>query len=248
MSPNDFERQHQIRSDGCLQNLGKSIYLIMTNFAEVFVKHKKTIIISFVSTIIYYCIDAISYFILREVPLLRNSAFLLYYSPTVVAFLSVFIFISSVYGTSILLYKPNLNSLFAAVGFIVVSFIFLRSTSNYFYNPFSYDSVYFNKQQYVAGILLIGFLSPLLEEIIFRGYIFQATENNFGILVAWIVNFGLFTITHFFIGGMHFDSVLITLWYCGLVIITLSYQIGKLPASVAVHSFINVYIFLSNIQ
>jgi membrane protease YdiL (CAAX protease family) len=82
-------------------------------------------------------------------------------------------------------------------------------------------------------------LSPILEEIFFRGLLFTFLKNHTSILVAAVLSAGVFAFAHVNIGSV------IPLWFLG-VALALAYQhTGSLLLPICVHGLFNLMTALS---
>lgn len=144
--------------------------------------------------------------------------------------------------------KDNKLTLPVWIGIVVVSFgvsvglNYLLSYIGITSISSTYDAV--SKAQYgvsfVSGIIIYGIISPLVEEIIFRGIIFNRLKRTFPIAIAYIAGALLFGIFH----GNIVQGIYGTLM--GLLIIFIYDRYETILAPIVVHIVANVGIYVLN--
>jgi len=96
---------------------------------------------------------------------------------------------------------------------------------------------------YFFSFFTFFFLGPLFEETLFRGYIFDMLRRKWTLPIAIVVVM-LFS----FVAHMNFSRTVVALFSIIFqLIFTCAYLEGGLGASIVVHSFVNIYVFLSGV-
>jgi membrane protease YdiL (CAAX protease family) len=103
-------------------------------------------------------------------------------------------------------------------------------------------------------ILLIW--TPVVEEILFRGYFFEILENKWGLLIALISSSIIFALIHGLWGVLWLEGLTVgiiisfLLWlffiFLGSLLLTAIYIKGGLIAAIMVHVFMNSYLLYLN--
>lgn len=106
----------------------------------------------------------------------------------------------------------------------------------------TYDSV--SRSQYgvtfISGLMIYGIISPLVEEIIFRGIIFNRLKRIFPITISFIVGALLFGIFHGNIVQGIYGTIM------GLFIIWVYDRYETILAPIVVHVVANVGVYVLN--
>lgn len=127
-----------------------------------------------------------------------------------------------------ILFSVSLNYLFNIIGFTGVSESFKNVHDAQFALNFS------------SGIILYGILSPTMEEIIFRGILYNRMKRIFPLVVSMIVSSFLFGVFH----GNLVQGVYATIM--GLVIVLIYEKTGSFISTVIFHSVANITVFVLN--
>lgn len=207
-------------------------------------KYKAAIITVLSSIVINYLVSFLTFLLVYKFSLLNHSSFFFNYVPSIIAMIAVLIFLYYRVGIDCLMFYFGKYTIISALVGILVSWWFLRSINKYFSeNLISEEFSKMNIVQLIIGIVLIGIIAPTLEEIIIRGYFFQSIKDHLGTSLGWIMSVLLSLIIHL-IGVTTLSSVLIIYLLGGIIIVTAVYQVGKIPAAIIVHGFINIYMFV----
>lgn len=110
-----------------------------------------------------------------------------------------------------------------------------------------YNTITLPKPYSYYIFILVIFIVPILEETLYRGYIFEGTRKKLGDYVAAIVTSILFLIGHatFAINSIY-DAVLNIIpalfIFISSLLFTFVYIWGRIAASIIVHAFANLYL------
>jgi membrane protease YdiL (CAAX protease family) len=97
---------------------------------------------------------------------------------------------------------------------------------------------------YYLNLFLLILWGPFLEEILFRGYLFELLKPSWGDPMSLLLSSTLFVMPHGIFG--FFDITLISIFLYSIVF-TLLYMYGGLIASISVHAFVNLYLLYLNV-
>lgn len=81
--------------------------------------------------------------------------------------------------------------------------------------------------------MIVGFIAPFIEEVIFRGVIFRALKKNFDIAIAIVVQGLLFGLVH--MNGIQVVYATLIGIVCGYVV----YRAGSIWSGVVIHAVNN---------
>jgi membrane protease YdiL (CAAX protease family) len=137
----------------------------------------------------------------------------------------------------------KLTPVLAGLGLAVLSFYlcwWLLPHGSESSSGFALDPWTFGPQGLFYALWLGSVVAPLCEEIVFRGFLFNALQVRFGMLPALLVANGIFSAVH----GYGWDGA-VSVFLDG-VFFSLLYRLsGSLAAAVACHGLLNFYIFAS---
>jgi membrane protease YdiL (CAAX protease family) len=89
-------------------------------------------------------------------------------------------------------------------------------------------------QALVRSLLLAAVLAPIVEELVFRGFLYRAFERQYGWFVAMLASSAVFAAFH-----PHFAAA----FSSGIVFVCLLRRTGSLWAPIAVHAFTNLMLW-----
>jgi membrane protease YdiL (CAAX protease family) len=90
--------------------------------------------------------------------------------------------------------------------------------------------------QVILGVVAVVLAAPLGEEVFFRGFLFAALRERFGLLPGVLLSAAVFGLFHF-LGG----PLLVVLMFCfGIALALLFHRRGTLAAPVAAHAIFNL--------
>jgi len=92
---------------------------------------------------------------------------------------------------------------------------------------------------YYVNVLLIVLWLSILEEILYRGYLFETMRQSLGGKMALLFSSILFVLFHGIWGTTDINLIFIFFYS---VIFTLVYMEGGIIASIGAHSFVNLYL------
>jgi membrane protease YdiL (CAAX protease family) len=207
-------------------------------------KYNNSIIIVLSSIVIGFAAGTATDILIDKTQYFNESLYFAGYVPSIMAMVAVLIYLCYRVGTGNLVFKIGLNTIVGVLGGVLVSWCFLRVIIKYFpVNPVYDEFTKMDLPKFIVGVASIGLIGPVLEEVILRGYVFQSVQNHYGTLLAWIISVLLSMVVHL-IGVDNLSILYIIYLFVGIVLITASYQIGKIPSSIVVHVFMNIYICL----
>jgi len=207
-------------------------------------KHKNLLIIILSSIVIGYTVGITTELLIYKIPVLNSSLFFSTYIPSTMAMVAVLVYLFHKVGTECLNFKLTSRSIIVISGGILVSWLFLRVINKHFsINPIYEDISKMSLPYFMVGVVMIGLIGPALEEIILRGYVFQSVQDKYGTSLAWIISVLISMIVHN-IGVNNISIIIIIYSLGGIILITAVYQIGKIPSSIIVHGFMNIYMFV----
>jgi membrane protease YdiL (CAAX protease family) len=109
--------------------------------------------------------------------------------------------------------------------------------------PFYLEFFDLPQPYYFFTFFTFCFLGPLFEETLFRGYMFEILRRQWSTIAAVIIVLSFSYVGHMPFSGIG-EIVFLTLYQ---LVCTFVYIEGGLCASIIVHSFINMYIFISSV-
>lgn len=168
----------------------------------------------------------------RTIGMLSSSTF----SPVVAIVYGIirFKFRPRVYVTKTSLSYAGLGCLLSlSVG--ISSFIVLGTYMPVINEIWSYNAPYF-----LISTLLLTIIGPALEEVIFRGYMFELAQRKCGSFFALIIVSFLFFLFHGIWGDFSLSTVFIFVFS---VVFSFVYIKGGLLASIASHASANCFLF-----
>jgi membrane protease YdiL (CAAX protease family) len=163
------------------------------------------------------------------------------YIPSLITMALITLYLIKVVGVKHITYHKGINTVYVVVIGVIAAVAYLKLTGMVMSIPHSRIINAMNKSSYIGLLLVIVILGPILEEVLFRGYIYDKARYNIGNKSAWVLNIFLSTFAHYF--GSSFGAPIITIayWFGAIIIITIAYQYGGLYSSFIVHGFMNMH-------
>jgi membrane protease YdiL (CAAX protease family) len=205
--------------------------------------YKKALVTGIVSAVLYVTVQYVTMLLIVIFSLFEESWFLVTYVPGILALSVVFLCFIISFGVDVLHVGFGTKAVFVTGGGIFISWMFLHYMDSYSSRTILSERISADWLKYILIIFFGSVLGPALEEVVYRGYIFQAALDKYGVFFAWIINLILFALTHAS-RSIQYSMPLIVFWFGGLLIVTVVYQVAKIPASIIVHGFMNMYILL----
>ncbi len=119
----------------------------------------------------------------------------------------------------------GINLIFSVTGFTEISAAYARTAENQFRVPFA------------LGLIVFGLISPLAEEVLFRGIIFNRMKKYYPILPAFLLSSLLFAIFHQNIVQGTYAMIM------GFLMAFVYYRFKAFLAPVLFHSVANISVF-----
>lgn len=119
----------------------------------------------------------------------------------------------------------GINILFSVTGFTKISEAYTRTAANQFQVPFA------------LGLIVFGLISPLAEEVLFRGIIFNRMKKYYPLLPAILLSSFLFAIFHRNIVQGTYAMIM------GLLMAFVYYRSKAFLAPVLFHSVANISVY-----
>lgn len=92
-------------------------------------------------------------------------------------------------------------------------------------------------QSPMPSLVRVCVISPVIEEIIMRGFVLGGLKNRYGVITAWLVSALLFAV-------LHFNMVqTLSAFVCGLILGLLYIKTGSIPCCVIAHAGYNFISF-----
>jgi membrane protease YdiL (CAAX protease family) len=139
------------------------------------------------------------------------------------------------------------NVIFVSLSGIVLAYFVILGDILFIgrYIQLAQDIISVKGKWYYLTLFLLIVWGPLLEETLYRGYIFEILRKNWGNVLATLFSSILFVIFHGIWGELNFSLVFIFLYS---ILFTCIYIQGGLVSSVLVHSFVNSFLFYVNMS
>jgi len=166
------------------------------------------------------------------------------YTPGVCTMVVLTLYLIKKAGTQRLVFSAGLKSVKSAIFGIIASFIYSIISNHLYFNPVRQEIGALNGYNYIVILLIVGMLTPIFEEIVVRGYVFENARCNYGLAFAWCANITVSIVPHYIFALYKISIPHVIYMIIGVAIITISYQYGRLYASIVVHGFINIYGFV----
>jgi membrane protease YdiL (CAAX protease family) len=165
--------------------------------------------------------------------------------PGVFAMGFLFLFLLRMVGVGHLKYFEGVKSVAVMlIGFAVCS-LYSYAADSYFINTLRQKISILSGFGYMGVVVAMCLLGPILEEIIFRGFIFELASLKYGSMIAWTVNLIASLGAHFGVIAHNFTLPNMLYVIGSICIFTTTYRYGRLLPCIAVHGFMNYVGFLA---
>ncbi|MBN2429279.1 MAG: CPBP family intramembrane metalloprotease [Deltaproteobacteria bacterium] len=141
------------------------------------------------------------------------------------------------------IYWRGKNLFFCVFAGMVAAWLILFTNTLFIgnYSPLTHQISSLGSQYFYPAIFILFVLGPCLEEIFYRGYLFEIMKKPFGDTAALVFLSFLFMFGHFVWSGFTIGHIALFFYS---IIFTLVYIKGGLIASISVHAFLNFCLFI----
>jgi membrane protease YdiL (CAAX protease family) len=132
------------------------------------------------------------------------------------------------------------ESLLTAFGGIILIWIVVAAEAFLYFgnrssDPFIQHLISLPSPQFYMGLVMIAFVNPFLEELLFRGFFFEILKRKWNVFISLLITLSFSSIMHYRAGIGILHIVLSN------IIFTFLYLAGGLVPSILGHVFVNYY-------